>query len=60
MLFFGAIYYSSSSPPSVSLTSAHGVLIKRMNDAQKDARGWLELFVERQKEGRQNNLKAAH
>lgn len=32
-------------------------LIKRMNSAQKDARGWLEQFLERQKDGRKNTLK---
>lgn len=32
-------------------------LIRRINNVQKDARGWLEEFLERQKEGRQNNLK---
>lgn len=32
-------------------------LIKRLNNAQKDARGWMEQFLEQQKEGRQNTLK---
>lgn len=32
-------------------------LIKRVNNAQKDARDWLEQFLEHQKEGRQNTLK---
>ena len=32
-------------------------LIKRMGNVQRNARDWLEHFLERQKEGRQNTLK---
>lgn len=32
-------------------------LIKRVGNAQKNTRDWLEQFLERQKEGRQNTLK---